>query len=393
MRLEPTRRTGARPTRHQAVRSIALATAVVGLLAAGCTVVNAPGGDPSFFPPTAVSEQGQETANIYAIVFWIAAAVFLLVEGILIWSVLRYRRRNDDALPKQTHGNLFAELLWTAVPAVIVLVLFVLSMQSLAKVETRAASPDVTVDVYGFQWQWSFGYDCPPGFEQAFTKIDDCGLAFTGLGTEGPTMVLPVGETVRIRLHGADVNHAFYVPQFLYKKDVVPGQVNAFDVRITEAGTYPGQCAEFCGLAHAAMLFTVQAVPRAEYDAWKQQAERDAQASPSAAPSPDGSPPASPGDPGQGAVLDVSASNAQSFDQSALETGAGTPFAIHFVNNDPSAPHNVAIRGATPEGDYTGRPIADPGTEQTYQVPAIAAGEYEFYCSVHPNMKGTLSVR
>jgi cytochrome c oxidase subunit II len=374
-----------------------LVAGVVALLAAGCTTVNAPGGDPSFFPPTAVTDQGRGTAELYSIIFWIAAGVFFLVEGLLIWSVLRYRRRRgDDTLPAQTHGNMFFEVLWTAVPAAVVLVLFVLTMTTLARVEAKAPRPDVTVDAYGFQWQWAFGYDCPQEFDQTFTKIADCGLSFTGLGTEGPTMVLPIQETVRIRLHSADVNHAFYVPQFLYKKDVVPGQVNSFDVRIEEAGTYPGQCAEFCGLAHASMIFTVRAVDRAEYDTWKQQAEQEAQQSPSPAPAssgePGGSPGASPGD--QATALQLSASNAQAFDTDALEAPAQKAFAVQFTNNDTTAPHNFAIKSATPEGDFTGQPIAQPGGgQETYQVPLLAPGEYQFYCSVHPNMTGTLTVR
>jgi cytochrome c oxidase subunit 2 len=388
--LESTRRSGATSLGH-AARRTALAVLAVGLLVAACSTANTPGGDPSLFPPTAVSEQGRATSELYTIVFWIAAAVFVLVEGIILWSVLRYRRRRDDTLPHQTHGHLGAEIIWTAIPAIIVVVLFVLTIQTLERVEARSPNPVLTVDAYGFQWQWSFGYDCPQEFDRTFTKIDDCGLSFSGLGAEGPTMVLPVGETIRIRLHGADVNHAFYVPQFLYKKDVVPGQVNMFDVRIEQAGTYSGQCAEFCGLAHATMNFTVEAVSREAYDAWKRQAEEEARQSPS--PSPGES--ALPGEvpPAGETSVAVSASNSSAFDQNAIEAPADTPFTIHFTNQDPAAPHNVAIKSATPEGDYTGRPVADPGTEQDYQVPPLAAGQYEFYCSVHPNMIGTLTVR
>jgi cytochrome c oxidase subunit II len=363
--------------------------AVIALAASACSAASEPGGVPGFFPPSSASAEGREIVALYEFTFWIAAAVFLLVEGLILWNVFRYRRRKgDDTLPHQTHGNLFAEILWTAVPAVIVLVLFVVSLQTLSKVEARSPEPGVVVDVYGFQWQWAFGYDCPADFEQTFTKIDDCGLALTGLGNKGPEMVLPVNEPVRIRLHGTDVNHAFYVPRFLYKKDVIPGQVNSFEVNIEEPGTYTGQCAEFCGLAHASMNFTVRAVDRSEFETWKQRAEEEAAASPTPGPS---GPPGSPGQ--EGAVVELSASNAQAFDQTSAEAPADRPFAIQFRNDDPAAPHNVAIRQATPEGDFVGMPIADPGTEATYQPPPLAAGEYTFYCSVHPNMQGTLTVR
>jgi cytochrome c oxidase subunit 2 len=366
-----------------------VAVALLALVAAGCGTVSQPGGLPGIFPPDAATDQGREIGALYSFTFWIAAAIFFLVEGLILWNVFRYRRRRgDDTLPHQMHGHLLAEVLWTTIPAAIVLVLFVLSVQTLYRVEASSKSPGLVVDAYGFQWQWAFGYDCPADFDRTFTKIDECGLSFTGVGNTGPEMVLPTNEDVEIRLHSTDVNHAFYVPQFLYKKDVVPGQVNHFQVRIDRPGTYTGQCAEFCGLAHASMIFTVRAVSADEFTAWKKDAEEQAKASPSAAAS--GQP--SPGGE-EGAPLQLSASNAQGFDQTELEAPADRPFAVDFSNDDPSAPHDFAIRQATPEGDFVGMPLADPGTKQTYQVPPLKAGTYTFYCVVHPNMQGTLTVR
>ncbi|MDQ3870391.1 MAG: cytochrome c oxidase subunit II [Chloroflexota bacterium] len=348
-----------------------------------------PGGPPGFFPPPAATEQGREISSLYSVIFWIAAAIFVLVEGLIIWSVLRYRRR-DDTLPPQTHGHNVAEILWTVIPAAIVLAVFVLSTNTLFRVEARSDRPAVTVDAYAFQWQWAFGYDCPPGFDSpgGFTRIEDCRVPLpAGTGNKGPQMVLPVGETVRIRLHSTDVNHAFYVPQFLYKKDVIPGQVNRFDVKVEQPGTYTGQCAEFCGLAHAAMTFTVRAVPTGEFEAWKQQAQRDAEERARATPPP---PPAQ--GPGGGASVSISAASAAGFDQKALEVPANSPFTIQFQNKDSSAPHNVAIKNATNQGDFI-PPVAQAGQTATYSAPALPAGQYEFYCSVHPNMKGTLTAK
>src|SRR5690348_5791386 len=113
-------------------------------------------------------------------------------------------------------------------------------------------------------------------------------------------MVLPINERVRIRLHAQDVIHSFYVPAFFYKKDAVPGRINEFDVTIEKPGTYGGQCAEFCGLSHADMYFTVRAVERAEYDAWLQTAIEDALATPTPPP-----PPPSGGPPPQGETITV----------------------------------------------------------------------------------------
>ena len=393
--LEPRRL--ARPLQF----STLFALVVLLLVVAGCQVsesgqaptrVDAPAGDgpPGFFPPPPATEQAREINALYTLTFWIATAIFLLVEGLIIWSVIRYRRRGrDDTLPPQTHGHNLAEITWTVIPAVIVITLFWLSTDTLFRVEARSDRPAVTVDAFAFQWQWEFGYDCPEQFDSpgGFTRISDCRVPLpAGTGNKGPEMVLPLGETVRIRLHATDVNHAFYVPQFLYKKDVIPGQVNRFDVKVEQPGTYTGQCAEFCGLAHAAMTFTVRAVPRAEFDAWKQQAQREAEERARATPQP---PPAGGG---TGATVQVSASNAARFDQQTLEAPANTAFTIQFQNKDPSAPHNVAIRGATDQGDFI-PPIAQGGQSASYTAPALRPGQYEFYCSVHPNMKGTLTVK
>jgi cytochrome c oxidase subunit 2 len=89
-----------------------------------------------------------------------------------------------------------------------------------------------------------------------------------GIGKPGPELYVPVNEHVRVTLTGADVIHAFFVPQFLFKKDAIPGHDNEFAFTVDEAGRYGGQCAEFCGIYHSRMPFTVVAVPRAEYDAW-----------------------------------------------------------------------------------------------------------------------------
>jgi len=343
-------------------RSLAIGLLVL-LALAGCA---SDVGEPGLFPVPPVSEQGQHINNLYNIVFWVAVAIFVLVEALIVIAVVRYRRRSD-VLPKQTHGNFVLELAWMAVPALIVVTLFVLSMDTLGKVEAKSDTPAVTVDATGFQWQWTFDYQAE-------------GLKFTGQGTTGPEMVVPAGEPVRINLHAQDVIHAFYVPTLLYKKDVVPGRINSFDVQIDEPGTYTGQCAEFCGLQHAQMFFTMRAVPRAEYDAWVAAEQEKANATPEPAPS-------------GAAVVEMSASSAISFDQVLVEAGADQPFTIQFVNNDPAAPHNVAIEGATPEGDFVGMPIANAGETVNYNVPALPAGDYKYFCSVHPNMQGTISVK
>jgi cytochrome c oxidase subunit 2 len=272
----------------------------------------------------------------------------------------------------QTHGNNMLEVVWTIIPALIVTGLFVLTVQMLTRFDTVSATTEspagLTIDVTGFQWQWTFDYP-------------DQGLSFTGTGREGPVMALPVGEDVHIRLHAADVIHSFYVPQFLYKKDVIPGHLNEFDVRVEQAGTYSGQCAEFCGLAHADMHFTVQAMSRAEFDAWVAQNQQpvETQAPP---PPPDGAP----------EVTVTAVSVTEGFQPTELQAPADQPWTVQLDNSDPNVPHNFSIHSATPEGDWIGQPNANGGETAVYQPPPLAAGDYEFFCSLHPNMKGTLHV-
>jgi cytochrome c oxidase subunit 2 len=335
---------------------------------AACATAPGPGSLPGFFPPPSTSAGGQAVDQLYPIIFYIAVAVFVLVEGLLIWIVLRYRRRpTDDALPTQTHGHNLLEVLWTAIPALIVTAMFVMTIDTLAGIERVDAEPQgVVVDVKGFQWQWEF-------------KYANEGLTFTGVGAVGPTMAVPVGERVRVRLHAEDVIHSFYVPSFRYKKDVVPGRTNEFEMVVEQAGTYTGQCAEFCGLQHYQMFFTVQAMSRADYNAWV--IEQQQASSPGPVPS-------------GGFTVVLNAIDVNTFDPTALSVPADTPIVFGFHNLDPAAPHNVAIEGGQPDGsDWIGLPIAPAGQSASYTAPALAAGSYEFFCAVHPlTMRGMLTV-
>ena len=327
---------------------------------------------PNFFPAPAITSAGQASESLYAFIFWVAVAIFLLVEGLIIFAVLRYRRRkDDDTLPIQTHGSMPFELAWTIVPFIIVVTLFVLSQQTQQQVDATVPNPPLTVDVTGFQWQWTFTYP-------------DQDLSFTGQGTQGPTMVLPVGEDIHFREHSNDVIHSFYVPAFFFKKDVVPGRTNEFDITLDQTGTFAGQCAEFCGLGHADMRFTVEVVSQADFATWVTQQQAAAKVTPSPLPS--------------GATsITLSASNTTAFDESTLTAPANQPFAVVFTNKGPTGgpPHDFAIKdpsgGATPL--FTGEPLAQAGQTVTYEVPALAPGTYTFFCIVHPNMTGTLTVK
>jgi cytochrome c oxidase subunit 2 len=242
------------------------------------------------YPPQAVTSQGAAIRDLYTIVFLVAVAIFFVVEGLILWSVIRYRRKpGDDSLPAQTHGNNIAEAVWTIVPTLIVAFLFVISWQTLNVVDATSATPDTRINARAGQFQWSFDY-----------IGDDGKIVFTQLIPTGPDggLNVPTGRTIRLFLTVAesDVIHAFYVPQFLFKRDVIPGRTNSFEFNVDEdqAGqTFRGQCAELCGSGHAIMIFDVHAMKAADFDAWL--ATKVAAAAPSpAAPSPAASPSASP---------------------------------------------------------------------------------------------------
>jgi cytochrome c oxidase subunit II len=327
------------------------------------------------YPPEAVTVQGQHIRDLYTIVFLIAVAIFFLVEGLIVWSAFRYRRKpTDTELPPQTHGNNLVEVIWTVIPTAIVVFLFALSWQSLNTVDAKVTA-DVHVRAVAARFQWSFEYldgpapDAPVLFTQALPVGDTGGL------------VLPVGEPVTIDLRSEDVIHAFYVPKFLFKRDVVPGKTNTFSFTVEEPGTYRGQCAELCGAFHGSMLFEVQAKSKADYDAWL--ADQIAKANATPAPAPSGE--------AAGPTIEIGAANV-AFNASSLNAPADSPFTIHFKNDDPSVPHNVEIKDASGGVAYKGDLITGPA-EISYQIPPLAAGTYTFVCTVHPNMTGTLTVQ
>jgi cytochrome c oxidase subunit 2 len=241
------------------------------------------------YPPQAVTSQGQAIRDLYTIVFLIAVAVFFVVESLILWSVIRYHRKpGDDTLPPQTHGNNIAEAVWTIVPTIIVAFLFVVSWQTLNVVDTVSAAPETRIAAHAGQFQWSFDYLAEDGETVLYTQL-------APIGPDGG-MNVPTGRTIQLSLtaNENDVLHAFYVPQFLFKRDVVPGRVNKFDFNVDDdqAGqTFRGQCAELCGAGHSIMLFDVHAMTAADFDAWL--ADKIAQAAATPAPAASGSPAAS----------------------------------------------------------------------------------------------------
>lgn len=246
-----TTRVSAKRTKR-AFHAAALAVGVV-LTTAGCS------GD-SFLRmgmPTPITEEGSIIESLWTNSWLTAWIVGALVWGLLIYAIIRYRRRPGDGLPEQTKYNMPIEILYTVAPLVIVLVLTFFTWRDQAELTELTDRPTHTVGVVGFRWSWTFNY-----FEEDVYEI----------GTPGtrPVLYLPVDETVRFELTSPDVIHSFWVPAFLHKMDVIPGRNNKFEVTPNTLGTFAGKCTELCGADHARMLFDVKIVSRSEYEAHMQ---------------------------------------------------------------------------------------------------------------------------
>jgi len=231
--------------------SVAVAGATL-LLTTGCSSENLP----SFaMPARNVTNQAPRILSLWQ-GSWIAAlAVGALTWGLILWPAIFFRRkRTHTGLPVQTRYNLPIEVFYTVVPIIMIGVFFYFTARDEDKITHVSSNPDHTITVTAVQWSWQFTYD-------------DVGPAATTTGTpaQPPTLYLPLGQSVLFKLQSDDVIHSFWVPAFLFKMDVIPGQNNKFEITPTKLGRYAGRCAELCGKDHARMLFNVQVVSPADY--------------------------------------------------------------------------------------------------------------------------------
>jgi cytochrome c oxidase subunit 2 len=176
---------------------------------------------------------------------WIGSTIAALVVGIAVWALIayaaiRYRKKGDE-VPRQTAYNLPLEIVYTIVPFLIIAVLFFFTVSTQNRVMQRSANPDVTVAVNAFKWNWQFVY---PDTTDANGGQP---VSTVGSSTEIPILVVPTNQKIRFELASADVIHSFWVPEFLFKLDVIPGNENGrdnvFEVTVREEGAFVGRCA------------------------------------------------------------------------------------------------------------------------------------------------------
>ena len=250
--------------------AVPLVAAGVVLALTGCDDLQLHGYLPGFVSgqPDATN-QTQRVSDLWVGSWVTLLGVGIVTWGIIIWFAIVYRRRRGQTgLPVQLRYNMPIEIFYTVVPLILVLGLFAFTAKDQSIIETKWTSPSVVIDAYGKQWSWDFDYNKEQVYEQGVqaqlsTDASNAGKVESTL----PTLYLPVNKTVEIRLRTRDVNHSFWVIDFLYKKDMIAGQTNYWDFTPTRIGTFEGKCAELCGEYHSRMLFRVHVVSQADYDA------------------------------------------------------------------------------------------------------------------------------
>ncbi len=221
------------------------------LLASGLLSGCALSGPQSIFDTVGPVARSQESLFIF--IFWMAVGVFAIVTGVLVYTIIRYRRRGDDdgSVPDQIHGVVWLEAAWTVAPAIILVIIGVPTVGLIFRQESRVTptQDDLVVNVTGYQWWWEFEYP-----ELGITTANE--------------LHIPTGRRVILNLNSGDVLHSFWVPRIAGKRDLIPNQANQLWIKADEAGLYRGQCAELCLGAHAYMRFRVVASDDAEFKTW-----------------------------------------------------------------------------------------------------------------------------
>jgi cytochrome c oxidase subunit 2 len=250
------------------------------LLLAGCKV-------PSFGQYSGSTSQGRTEFHLWQLFFIfglvVGGGVFLLI----IWAVFKYRRKSED-MPKQTQYHTLLEIVYTIVPIIIVLILFVFTVVAENKVDATPSHPGAVIRVNAFQWGWEFVYPGGPGSGCTNPGAPKANLSHCvkviGQTTQDPTMMVPTGTEVEIHLRSLDVLHGFYVPEFNFSRYASPGYTTTFDFDPLHTGDFRGQCTQLCGLYHSLMFFNVKAVTQGQFTVWLHQQQAQLAAHPGSSP-------------------------------------------------------------------------------------------------------------
>ena len=254
---------------HLRLAVTALLVAILVLLV-GCGAVDDP--QNTFAPEGDVARKQRDLLIVW--VLGPAAVILVLVFGVLVYSLIRFRRKSENELPKQVHGNNRLEIAWTIAPAILLLIIAVPTIDAVIDLGRGPATDALHVRVTGRQWQWEFEY-LDPEYEAAEANLECVApqLRAPEDGAGQPLCVvgelhIPVDREVGIELESIDVIHSFWVPKLAGKLDNIPGTTNRMFFNATKIGSYSGQCAEFCGLGHADMKMIIVAESEEDFQEW-----------------------------------------------------------------------------------------------------------------------------
>ncbi len=224
--------------------------------------------------PRGVTDQARRIRELWTWSSVTALVVGVIVWGAIFWCCIRYRKRTEE-LPRQTKYNLPIEVLYTVIPFLIIGGLFFFTARTENYVDIVNKNPDTVVQVTAFKWNWQFDYKQYQGQGIAYSGTT-APVSTVGTSDEIPILVVPRGQTVRVVEHSEDVIHSFWVPEFLFKRDVIPygsestQRDNQFDFTATSNGAFVGRCAELCGTYHSQMNFEVRVVDPGVYRSYLQ---------------------------------------------------------------------------------------------------------------------------
>ncbi len=248
---------------------------VLGLL--GVFWASVAGADWALNMPRGVTELSAETYALHMMALWVCVAIGAVVFGVMFVSLVKHRKA-AGAVPATFSHSTTAEIIWTAVPIVILLVMAVPAAETMIKLED-ARKPDISIVVTAYQWKWHYKYqDEDVEFFSALARpslvarklganVDPFGVENYLLDVDHP-LVVPKGVKIRLLVTSNDVVHSWWVPELAIKKDAVPGIVNEAWFRAEKTGTYRGQCAELCGRDHGYMPIVVKVVEEDAFQAW-----------------------------------------------------------------------------------------------------------------------------
>ena len=244
-----------------------------------------------------VTEMSRHIYALHMEIFWICVGIGVLVFGVMIYSLVRFRKSQGAVADVSMVHNTKVEILWTIVPVIILVVMAVPAAKTLIEIEDTTKT-ELTIKVTGFQWGWDYDYldqginfyshldHASNAARELASGIDPNSIEHYLLNVDHP-LVVPVGIKVRLLITGADVIHSWWVPAFGVKKDAIPGFVNEawFKVDTDKPGLYRGQCAELCGRDHGFMPIVVDVRSQADFAAWlKEQSAQKQAAAPAATP-------------------------------------------------------------------------------------------------------------